>query len=97
MEQAENWHVNLIDTGLETSTGGRIKRLEPYLRGSSFMLTYGDGVCNVDLQALLRFHRDRGRIATVTAVRPPARFGGLVLDEMCIRDRHQVARSTILM
>src|SRR5205807_3391104 len=64
----------------QTSTGGRIKRCEPYLKDETFMATYGDGVSDVDLQELLRFHRSRGRIATVTAVRPPARFGGLIFD-----------------
>jgi len=76
----ENWKVHLIDTGLETMTGGRVKRLEPWLAGETFMLTYGDGVSDVNLQALLDFHRRHGRLATVTAVRPPARFGGLVFD-----------------
>lgn len=80
-EEPEDWHVNLIDTGQETQTGGRLKRLEPYLRGEAFMLTYGDGVSSVDLRCLLDFHRTRGRLATVTAVRPPARFGGLVLED----------------
>lgn len=76
----EDWVVNLIDTGLETNTGGRVKRLEPWLKDEPFMLTYGDGLSNVDLQALLAFHQSHGRIATVTAVRPPARFGGLIFD-----------------
>ncbi len=61
-------------------TGGRVRRLEPWLRDDTFMVTYGDGVCDVDLRDLLRFHRAHGRIATVTAVRPPARFGGLIFD-----------------
>ena len=77
----EDWIVHLMDTGLETNTGGRVKRLEPWLKDSTFMLTYGDGVCNIDLESLLRFHRSHGRIGTVTAVRPSARFGGLVFDE----------------
>ncbi len=77
---AEDWVVHVIDTGDETATGGRVKRLEPWLKDATFMATYGDGVSNVDLGALLRFHRSHGRIATVTAVRPPARFGGLVFD-----------------
>jgi glucose-1-phosphate cytidylyltransferase len=77
---SEEWLVHLIDTGLETLTGGRIKRLEPYLMDATFMVTYGDGVSNIDLHDLLRFHRSHGRLATVTAVRPPARFGGLVLE-----------------
>jgi glucose-1-phosphate cytidylyltransferase len=78
--ESEDWTVHLFDTGQETLTGGRVKRLEPWLRDGTFMVTYGDGVCDVDLQELLRFHRAHGRIATVTAVRPPARFGGLVFD-----------------
>jgi glucose-1-phosphate cytidylyltransferase len=76
----EDWIVHLIDTGNETNTGGRLKRLEPWLKNSTFMLTYGDGVSNVDLQDLLRFHRSHRCIATVTAVRPPARFGGLIFN-----------------
>ena len=78
-KHSEDWHVHLIDTGNDTMTGGRIKRLEPWLKDGSFMMTYGDGVSNVDLQDLLRFHRSRGLLATVTAVRPPARFGALEL------------------
>ncbi len=67
----QDWVVELIDTGMRTNTGGRIKRLAPYLGNGTFMLTWGDGVSNVDLDALLRFHRSHGRLATVTAVRPP--------------------------
>jgi glucose-1-phosphate cytidylyltransferase len=78
--QHDDWTVHLIDTGTETNTGGRLKRLEPFLRDGTFMLTYGDGVCDVDLGQLLAFHRAHGRQATVTAVRPPSRFGGLVFD-----------------
>jgi glucose-1-phosphate cytidylyltransferase len=76
----EDWQVHLIDTGMETQTGGRLKRLKPFLEDATFMLTYGDGVSNVNIPELLRFHRAQGCIATVTAVRPPARFGGLILD-----------------
>jgi len=75
------WHVELIETGLKTQTGGRIKRLAPYLGGETFMLTWGDGVSDVDLDELLTFHRRHGKLATVTAVRPPARFGRLDLDD----------------
>jgi glucose-1-phosphate cytidylyltransferase len=76
-----NWKVHLVETGLTTQTGGRLKRLEPWLGGDdTFMMTYGDGVADVDLCALLRFHQSHGRIATVTTVRPPARFGGIVFD-----------------
>ncbi len=78
---AEDWRVSLIDTGANTMTGGRLLRLKPLLQsGSTFMLTYGDGVSDVDLTALLAFHRSHGRLATVTAVRPPARFGDLRIE-----------------
>jgi glucose-1-phosphate cytidylyltransferase len=76
----EDWLVHLKDTGQDTNTGGRVKRLEPWLKDDTFMLTYGDGVSDVDLSQLLEFHRAHGRLATVTAVRPPARFGGLVFS-----------------
>lgn len=76
----EDWVVHLEDTGQETETGGRVKRLEPYLKDRTFMVTYGDGVCNIDLRDLVGFHRSHGRIATVTAVRPPSRFGGIVFE-----------------
>jgi glucose-1-phosphate cytidylyltransferase len=75
-----DWKVELVDTGLHTETGGRIKRLAPYLGNETFMLTWGDGVSDVDLNALLAFHRSHGKIATLTAVRPPARFGHLEFD-----------------
>ena len=75
------WKVHLVDTGLNTQTGGRVKRIERWLENdSTFMLTYGDGVSDVDIHALMRFHRAHGKLATVTAVRPPARFGGLAFD-----------------
>lgn len=76
----EDWIVHLQDTGLNTMTGGRLKRLEPLLKDATFMLTYGDGLSDIDVHQLLAFHRTHGRIATVTAVRPPARFGGLVFN-----------------
>jgi glucose-1-phosphate cytidylyltransferase len=79
-KECEDWIVHLMDTGIETLTGGRVKRLESWLKGGTFMVTYGDGVSDVDLNELLRFHRSHGRLATVTAVRPPARFGGLIFD-----------------
>jgi len=74
------WQVELIETGLRTGTGGRVKRLAPYLGDSTFMLTWGDGVSNVDLHKLLQFHKSHGKLATVTAVRPQARFGHLIFD-----------------
>lgn len=76
-----DWRVSVVDTGLDTMTGGRIARLAPWLEGRPFMATYGDGLADVDLAALHAFHTAHGRLATVTAVRPPARFGSLVLAE----------------
>lgn len=73
--EVHDWSLELIETGLKTSTGGRIKAVAPYLHNSTFMLTYGDGVCDVDLRKLLAFHRSHGKLATMTAVHPPARFG----------------------
>lgn len=78
--EAERWTVHLVETGAESGTGGRVKRLGPWLRGEPFMLTYGDGVSNLDIRELLAFHEGHGKIATVTAVRPPARFGGLEFE-----------------
>jgi glucose-1-phosphate cytidylyltransferase len=78
--QEEDWLVHLVDTGLESNTGGRIGRLRNYLGQEPFMLTYGDGVSNIDICALLAFHNKCGRTVTLTAVRPPARFGGLIFD-----------------
>jgi len=75
-----DWNVELIDTGVETQTGGRIKRLAPYLGNSTFFLTWGDGVSDIDLNGLLAFHRSHGKLATLTAVRPAARFGHLSLE-----------------
>lgn len=75
-----DWNVELIDTGIPTNTGGRIKRLAPYIGNETFMLTWGDGVSDVNLHTLLEFHRSHGKLATLTAVRPPARFGHLELD-----------------
>ncbi len=73
----EDWTVHLLNTGLETQTGGRVKRIAEFVGQETFMLTYGDGVSNVDIQGLLEFHRKQGKLATVTAVHPPGRFGGL--------------------
>jgi glucose-1-phosphate cytidylyltransferase len=84
---AEDWHVSLLDTGIGTMTGGRLLRLKSRLQsGGTFMLTYGDGVSNVDISALVAFHRAHGRLATVTAVRPSARFGGIQINERQVLD-----------
>jgi glucose-1-phosphate cytidylyltransferase len=76
----DDWTVDLVDTGADTATGGRIKRLARCIGDETFMLTWGDGVSDIDLDALLAFHRSHGKLATLTAVRPPARFGHLDLD-----------------
>lgn len=78
---ANNWRIHLIETGLHTNTGGRVGRLKRWVGNETFMLTYGDGVADVDLKALVAFHRAHGRLATITAVRPPSRFGGIALDD----------------
>jgi glucose-1-phosphate cytidylyltransferase len=74
---AEPWHVTLVDTGEQTMTGGRLKRVLGYVKDGNFCFTYGDGVADVDISALVRLHREQGRIATVTAVQPPGRFGAM--------------------
>ena len=74
------WRVHLVDTGLHTDTGGRIKRLREWIGNQTFLLTYGDGVANINICELVEFHRSHGKLATVSAVRPPARFGGLRLN-----------------
>jgi glucose-1-phosphate cytidylyltransferase len=79
--KGEDWTIHLVDTGLKTETGGRIKRLASLIGNERFLLTYGDGVSNVDVGRLIAFHHKQGRLATVTAVRPPARFGGMVLAD----------------
>ncbi len=75
-----DWTLELIETGLKTMTGGRIKRIIPYMGNETFMLTWGDGVSNVDLDELLAFHKSHGKLLTMTAVRPPARYGHLMFD-----------------
>ncbi len=76
----ENWHVTLAETGLNSMTGCRVKRIEKYIAGDTFLLTYGDGVADIEVDELVRFHRRHGKIATVTAVCPPGRFGEIELD-----------------
>ncbi|MBM3130778.1 MAG: glucose-1-phosphate cytidylyltransferase [Chloroflexi bacterium] len=76
----EDWIVHLLDTGLETDTGGRVKRIVQFIGNETFMLTYGDGVSDLNIHRLVEFHRCHGKLATVTAVRPPARYGSIVFD-----------------
>ena len=78
--EIQDWTIDLIDTGLRTMTGGRIKRLIPYMGNETFMMTWGDGVADIDIQDLLAFHRAHGKLATLTAVRPPARYGHLEFE-----------------
>src|SRR5258708_35367746 len=77
---SEPWRVTLVDTGDASQTGGRLKRVDRYVSDDSFCFTYGDGVSSVDIGKLIAFHKEGGRVATVTAVRPPGRFGALELD-----------------
>ncbi|MEW6668835.1 MAG: glucose-1-phosphate cytidylyltransferase [Thermodesulfobacteriota bacterium] len=90
----EPWQVHLVDTGSTTMTGGRLKRLEPLIGKGTFLMTYGDGVGTVNLDKLLSFHRGHGGLVTLTAVRPPARFGALGFDGN--RIRHFKEKSTLL-
>ena len=76
-----DWRVTLVNTGLKTMTGGRVKRLQQYIGNERFMLTYGDGVCNIDLDAVLKFHESHGKMVTVSAVHPVARFGELNIED----------------
>ncbi len=76
----DDWQIGVIDTGINTQTGGRILRLRDLIGDQTFMVTYGDGVGNVDISALVKFHQSHGKLATVTAVRPPARFGAIRLE-----------------
>lgn len=78
--KAEPWKITLIDTGLDTSTGGRLKRAQNFVKNETFMLTYGDGVGNINIPELLKFHKEKGKYATITAVKPLGRFGALNLD-----------------
>jgi glucose-1-phosphate cytidylyltransferase len=80
--EAPAWQVSVIDTGFDSMTGGRLLRLRKCIQpDDTFMVTYGDGVADIDIAELVRFHKSHGKLATVTAVRPPARFGGLVIND----------------
>lgn len=85
---AEDWKVTLVDTGQSSMTGGRLKRVAPYLDDETFCMTYGDGVSDVDIGALIRFHRAQGTYATLTAVQPPGRFGVMSLEAGETRVQH---------
>ena len=80
-QKNEPWRVTLVDTGLESMTGGRVKRLQPFIGNETFLLTYGDGVADIDLDALIKFHKSHGKMVTVSAVHPGARFGELEIKD----------------
>ena len=81
----KNWKVSLINTGSKTMTGGRLKRMQKYIGNETFMMTYGDGVSNVNLKKLLKFHKKNKKLVTLTAVRPPARFGAIKIDRKNVK------------
>lgn len=78
---SENWNVAMVDTGLDTMTGGRIKRIQKYLNNEPFLLTYGDGVSDIDINELIQFHKSHGKAATITAVQPTGRFGAIDISD----------------
>jgi len=87
---AEPWTVTLVNTGINTMTGGRVKRVKDYIGNETFMLTYGDGVADVDIRSLVDFHKAHGRLATVTSIQPSGRFGALEMDEInCVKGFHE--------
>ena len=83
-KNAENWKVSLVDTGLETSTGGRLKKIGKLIDTDRFFFTYGDGVSNINLKKLLKFHINHKKLATITAVQPPGRFGALTINKKIV-------------
>lgn len=94
----EKWQVTLVDTGLDTLKGGRIKRAEPYLDDDVNMLTYGDGVADIDIEKLVAFHRSHGKTVTLTGVRPPSRFGELLIKDgqvLSFEEKPQVSSGMI--
>jgi glucose-1-phosphate cytidylyltransferase len=88
-KHAEPWRVTIVDTGEETQTGGRLKRVRSYLKNETFCFTYGDGLADVDIRDSLEFHRAHGKHATITAVQPPGRYGALQIEEETVRDFHE--------
>lgn len=91
--QAEPWKVTLIDTGLSTMTGGRVKRVQPYIGDETFLLTYGDGVSDIDIAKLVDFHRSHGKMVTMTAIQPDGKFGILDIENDRIREFREKKRS----
>lgn len=83
--EQDEWTIHLEETGLDTMTGGRVKSLKKWVKNETFMLTYGDGVSNINVKELIKFHKEKGRLATITAVRPPARYGGIVMEDGIVK------------
>ncbi|VVB88588.1 Bifunctional protein GlmU [uncultured archaeon] len=98
-KKSVNWKVALVDTGLDSMTGGRVKRLKEYIGDETFMLTYGDGVANIDIKKLVEFHKAHGKMATITAVHPAARFGELLIskdqDVLSFKEKPQTTQGWI--
>lgn len=88
-QEPVDWKVSLIDTGIDTLTAGRVHQMQDYVGNETFMLTYGDGVANIDINALLDFHKSHGKLVTITAVHPPSRFGELTLDGNKVSNFHE--------
>ena len=94
----KDWKINLVETGIDTFTGGRLKRLKKYLSNETFLLTYGDGLSNININNLIKFHNTHKKIVTISAVRPPARFGSLSLsgsDVLKFKEKTQLGESWI--
>ena len=94
----KNWNINLIDTGSDTMTGGRLKRLQKYLSNETFLLTYGDGISDININEEIKFHKKHKRTITISAVRPPARFGSLSLNGSIVtkfKEKQQLGESWI--
>lgn len=93
-----DWCVSLVDTGLNSMTGGRVRRMQSLIGNETFMLTYGDGVSNIDIEALVKFHKSHGKMATISAVRPAARFGELTIEDQKVvsfKEKPQTSKSWI--
>ena len=88
-QEPVDWKVSLVDTGIDTLTAGRVHQMQDYVGNETFMLTYGDGVANIDINALLDFHKSHGKLVTITAVHPPSRFGELTLDGNKVSNFHE--------
>ena len=93
-KKSNEWNIELIETGEKTMTGGRVKRLQKFIGNETCMLTYGDGIADIDLNALIAFHKSHGKLVTVSAVRPPARFGAISLDGDRVKNFKEKSHTT---